>query len=149
MKIIKAKEKDFKEINELIEREFSYTTKGMPAIKQRIKQGNLVFIARNKNVFFGFIEFKLNEFTASLFGISVKKEFRKKGIGKKLLNFFVDYCKKKGTKKISLIVKKNNFKAKNLYKSKGFIKAQELNKKIDGSTIEKMELTLEEYLGVS
>jgi ribosomal protein S18 acetylase RimI-like enzyme len=142
MNILKAGKKDFNKISKLIKSEFPYTTKNLEKIDLRTKKGNFIFVAKEKRVFFGFIEFKLSEFNANFLGMAVKKEFRRKGIGKKLFDFFIDFCKENEVKTISLIVKKDNVKAKKLYKSKGFIKVKELEKKIENSTIEVMQLNL-------
>ncbi|MFH1664262.1 MAG: GNAT family N-acetyltransferase [archaeon] len=144
MKIIQAEKKHFSEINSLIEDEFPYTKKTIPEISLRERQGSSIFVAEEKKVFMGFIEFKLKGFEASLLGIAVKKEFRKKSIGKKLFDFFIEYCKKNSVKKISLLVKKENLHAKTIYKSRGFAEAGELEKKIDGFVINRMQLTLDE-----
>ncbi len=149
MRIIKATKKDFIQIKKLIEEEFPYTKTKMEKISDRIKKGNKIFVAKQENNFLGFVEFKLNKLDANFFGMVVKKESRRKGIGKKLFDFFIDFCKKNKISKVSLIVKKENIKAKNLYKSKGFVKSRELEKKIDGSIIEKMDLNLNEFKGVS
>jgi len=149
MQIIPAEKKHFSEINSLIEEEFSYTKKAMPKISLRLRQGSFIFVAEEKSVFFGFIEFKLKDFTACLLGMVTKKEFRGKNTGKKLIDFLIEFCRKNEIKKIFLIVKKENFNAKKLYSSKGFIKTRQLEKKIDGSVVERMELNLGEFSGVN
>ena len=53
------------------------------------------------------------------FAISVNKEYRKKGIGTKLMLEMIDYLKKSGYKKCSLSVQKANYAVK-FYLSLGF-----------------------------
>jgi len=142
MKIIKAEQKDFEEINCLAEEEFPYTKKNLDKIELRIKKGNFIFVAKDQKTFLGFIEFKLAGPLAFLFGLAVKKEFRGDGIGKKLFDFFIKFSQKNNITKISLIVKKDNLQAKKLYKSNGFVIVKELEKKIENSLIEEMELDL-------
>ena len=149
MIIIEPAKKDFKEINELVKTEFPYTKKKLKKTSSRLKQGNKIFLAKEKEKILGFIEFRFKDFTAELLGFAVKKEFQKKGVGKKLFSFFVEYCVEKGMKKIFLIVKKENLRAKNLYKSKGFFKTKDLKKKIDNSVIEEMQLALEDSIRIS
>lgn len=149
MNIIKAQKNDFNEINSLIEGEFPYTKKRMNKISDRLNDGSTVFVAKEKNNFFGFIEFKFNGCDAKLLGLAVKKNFREKGVGKKLFDFFLGLCKKSKIEKVSLIVKKNNFQAKKLYKSRDFIKTGVLKKKIEDKTIESMELNLRPLKGIS
>lgn len=149
MKIVKVRKKDFSEIQEMIESEFPYTKKTLEKTEARIKNKNLIFTAINGIKLLGFVEFKLNKEKAGFFGMAVKQKFRCKGIGKKLFRFFLDYCRKKQIKKISLIVKKDNLLAKKIYLSEGFFKVKELEKKIDGSIVEEMQLNLEEFKGTA
>ncbi|WP_295157534.1 GNAT family N-acetyltransferase [uncultured Brachyspira sp.] len=52
--------------------------------------------------------------------ISVLKEYWGNGVGRKLINYAVDYSKKNSIKKIELIVRTDNKRALKLYKSLGF-----------------------------
>lgn len=69
---------------------------------------------------FGFAGFKRTLDTADIMNIVVKKSFRNKGIGKKLLDFLIKEAKKQNIKNIFLEVNKNNFPALKLYKNFGF-----------------------------
>jgi ribosomal protein S18 acetylase RimI-like enzyme len=149
MKIVKARKKDFSGIQKMVESEFPYTKKTIEKIETRIKNKSLIFTAIKGKELLGFVEFKLNKEKAGFFGLVVKQEFRGKGIGRKLFSFFLDYCRKKQIKKISLIVKKDNLKAKNLYLSEGFFKVKELEKTIEDSTVEEMQLNLDEFKGIA
>ncbi len=149
MKISKVVKEDFDEISCLVKEEFPYTKKKMNSVERRIKDGSIIFTAQENNFFLGFIEFKVISSSAKLLGLAVKKEFRKKGAGKKLFDFLIDYSKKNNLKKIFLLVKEDNLKAKKLYKSKNFIKTGFLQKKIEGSKIEKRELNLTPFKGLS
>ena len=51
MKIIKAEQKDFNEINCLAEKEFPYTKKNLDKIELRIKKGNFIFVAKDQKTF--------------------------------------------------------------------------------------------------
>ena len=53
------------------------------------------------------------------FAISLKEEFRSKGIGTKLMTRMIEYLRENGYKQTSLDVKKANY-AVNLYKKVGF-----------------------------
>ncbi len=149
MEIIQAEKKDFNEINKLVENEFPYTKKTIEKINKRINNGNIIFTVKEKNNLVGFIEFKFKDFTVNLLGMAVKKEFRGNKIGKKLLDFLIELCRKKEIKEIMLIVKKNNFTAKKLYEKNGFVKTRELKHKIESSAIEEMKLNFNEYSGVN
>nr|WP_300364971.1 GNAT family N-acetyltransferase [Brachyspira sp.] len=52
--------------------------------------------------------------------ISVLKEYWGNGIGRKLIDYAIDYSKKKSIKKIELRVRTDNERALKLYKSLGF-----------------------------
>ena len=56
--------------------------------------------------------------------IIVKKDFRGKGYGKKLMNYAIDYAKNNGYKEISLGVNLDNYIAFKLYVDLGFTKIQ-------------------------
>lgn len=149
MEIIQAEKKDFNEINKLIEDEFPYTKKTLEKINKRIKKGSIIFAVKEKHNLLGFIEFKFKDFTANLLGMAVKKEFRGNKIGKNLLDFFVELCRKKEIKEIMLIVKKNNSIARRLYEKNGFVETRELKNKIESSAIVEMKLNLDEYSGIN
>jgi ribosomal protein S18 acetylase RimI-like enzyme len=59
------------------------------------------------------------------FGISLFKEYRNKGLGKKLMESMLELLKKKGYKRTSLAVQKDNY-AVNMYKNVGFSIMKEL-----------------------
>ena len=52
--------------------------------------------------------------------IIVSNNYRRQGIGSKLLEYLIDYCKKKNISNITLEVNENNIPAINLYKKYGF-----------------------------
>ena len=52
--------------------------------------------------------------------IFVSNNYRRQGIGSKLLKYLIDYCKKKNISNITLEVNKNNIPAINLYKKYEF-----------------------------
>ena len=59
------------------------------------------------------------------FGISLFKEYRNKGLGTKLMKSMLKLLKKKGYKKTSLAVQKDNYAVK-MYKNAGFSVIKEL-----------------------
>lgn len=61
--------------------------------------------------------------TAYLFGISIKKEFRGKGLGRMLLERIIEDVRKE-VKRIYLTVKPDNYVAIGLYRSLGFVDAE-------------------------
>ena len=57
--------------------------------------------------------------------LAVKKQYRRRGIAKKLILFLIDYLKEKYYQKLFLEVKSTNTNAINLYESLGFVKYNE------------------------
>ena len=64
--------------------------------------------------------------------IIVKKEYRNKGIGKKLMNFIIEYAKSLNYKELSLGVNLDNYNALNLYVKLGFDKIIYIGQDEDG-----------------
>ena len=64
--------------------------------------------------------------------IIVKKEYRNKGIGKKLMNFIIEYAKSLKYKELSLGVNLDNYNALNLYVKLGFDKIIYIGQDEDG-----------------
>lgn len=67
--------------------------------------------------------------------IIVKKDFRGKGYGKKLMNYAIEYAKSKGYKEISLGVNLDNYIAFKLYVDLGFTKIQYIGEDFDGKYV--------------
>lgn len=67
--------------------------------------------------------------------IIVKKEFRGKGYGKKLMNHIIEYAKRKEYKELSLGVNLDNYIALKLYVELGFNKIQYIGEDSDGKYI--------------
>ena len=57
---------------------------------------------------------------AKIISFAVKKEFRRQGIGSKLLRSAIERCKQKGKERILLEVRVSNTVAQRLYKKNGF-----------------------------
>lgn len=61
-----------------------------------------------------------------LYHLAVSKEYRKQGIGKKLLDMAIDLLKEKGIEKCHLFVNENNPEAKKFYKAAGWLKRDDI-----------------------
>ena len=90
-----------------------------------IKNQRVIVAEKEKNVI-GYILFNQNLYEAAIYKIVVSKDFRKKQIAFKIMEFFQDELKKNDVKKIFLEVRKNNILAINLYKKCGFIEIREI-----------------------
>lgn len=92
------------------------------------KQTNYVFflakcnheIAGLANCFINFSTFKGKQLI-NIHDFAVDPKFRRKGIGKEMMNAIVDYCKQNDLCKVTLEVRYDNPKAQNLYKQLGFV----------------------------
>lgn len=59
--------------------------------------------------------------TADIMNVSVKEEYRRKGLASKLLDALFEEGKKRGVKDFTLEVRENNHAARKLYEKKGFV----------------------------
>lgn len=96
-----------------------------------------VIVAENQKNIVGYILFNQILDEAEIYKIVVSKNFRKKQIAFKIMEFLLDELKKNNVKKIFLEVRKSNIPAINLYKKCGFIEIREIvdyytNPKEDG-----------------
>lgn len=58
---------------------------------------------------------------ADIMNVSVKEEYRRKGLASKLLDALFEEGKKRGVKDFTLEVRENNHAARKLYEKKGFV----------------------------
>jgi ribosomal-protein-alanine N-acetyltransferase len=149
MKIEKIKEQDFQEIISLIKAEFPYISFNVDKVKERLSTGRIfLFKAAEKQKLLGFIEIELLEGkVARINGLTVKEEFRNKGIAKKLLDYAVEFLKKKSMQRILLLVKEKNAAAKKVYNEAGFSFIGMYRRELDGAVVEEMEFDLKPEKG--
>ena len=69
----------------------------------------------------GIITYSIAQDTADIEGVVTVKQFRRKGVGKMLVQQVLDSLKAQGVGKVFLEVRASNEPAKNLYHSKGFL----------------------------
>ncbi len=96
-----------------------------------------VIVAEKENIIVGYVLFNQILDEAEIYKIVVSKDFRKKQIAFKIVEFLLDELKKNNVKKIFLEVRKSNIPAISLYKKCGFIDIREIidyytNPKEDG-----------------
>lgn len=72
---------------------------------------------KNREEIIGFICFRILEEESELLNIGVHPKERLKGIGKRLMKFYLDYCIERGVKRFFLEVNVNNFSAFHLYQT--------------------------------
>ena len=94
------------------------------ALEQELLNENRIYIlAKNENTneILGFAGISVIFNEAELMNIVVKKDKRKHGIGKALLEKIINICIENNIEVVKLEVNENNISARNLYKSCGFI----------------------------
>lgn len=72
---------------------------------------------KNPEKIIGFICFRIVGEESELLNIGVHPKERLKGIGKGLMNFYIDYCKERGVRSFFLEVSVNNLSAFHLYQT--------------------------------
>ncbi len=144
MEILRTEKKDIKEILPMIQREFPYAKMTPEKTLHRLHRKNFrIFKAVENGKIIGFLELeKLDYNSARINGLSVSPEHRKKGFGKQMVKFAVDYLEKKNIRRIIILVKQSNTDAKKLYEETGFKFMGLLENKIENETIEELELNL-------
>ena len=85
-----------------------------------------VIVAENEKKVIGYILFNQILDEAEIYKIVVLKDFRKKQIAFKIIEFLLNELKKSDVKKIFLEVRKSNIPAINLYKKCEFIDIREI-----------------------
>ena len=85
---------------------------------QKYPEGFIV--ARDKGKILGYAVGEAQKDCGKIILIAVHPAWRKKGVGKKLANFYIEHLKKKNLKEIFLRVRKNNLAAISFYKNLGF-----------------------------
>jgi ribosomal protein S18 acetylase RimI-like enzyme len=86
----------------------------------------IVLLAETENVFCGLLVAFENFSTFSakpminIHDVIVLKEYRKKGIGRQLMNALIEEAKRRKCSRITLEVRKDNDKAQNLYRDLDF-----------------------------
>lgn len=78
------------------------------------------YIALYGDVVIGYMGFQSIFSEAFITNVAIKKDFRSLGYGKKLMEYFIDVCKKENIARASLEVKTTNKPALSLYSKLGF-----------------------------
>lgn len=112
--------KDFKDIME-IEREAFSPRNPVYDIYIYVTYGSDLLVADIGGKVVGYIAIMdIDRENSKIVSLAVKKEFRRRGIGTKLLSTAIERCKERNKKKILLEVRVSNYIAQKLYKKMGF-----------------------------
>ena len=91
-------------------------------LKSELMGPNKVYIVAKQNEeIVGFAGFMRNLLEVEIMNIVVKKNYRRKGIGKLLLQKMIEKAKNDGAREIFLEVNENNKIARQLYQNAGFV----------------------------
>ncbi len=103
-----------------IDREAFSPTNAAYDVYLYLKYGHILVAELNKKVVGYVTVMELEGGDAKIMSIAVKKEFRRMGIGSKLLDEAIKWCRARGKRRLLLEVRVSNIPAQNLYKKKGF-----------------------------
>ena len=123
-KIEKMTISDLEEIKDVLEKDFDDFWKDN-TLKEELLSNYSYFITiklSKTNEILGFAGFKKTLDTADIMNIVVRKDFRNKKIGKKLLDSLIQKAKEQDIKTIFLEVNSKNLPALKLYENIGFKK---------------------------
>ena len=123
-KIEKMTISDLEEIKDILEKDFDDFWK-VNTLKEELLSNYSYFITiklDKTNEIIGFAGFKKTLDTADIMNIVVRKDFRNKKIGKKLLSTLIKKAKEQDIKTIFLEVNSKNLPALKLYENIGFKK---------------------------
>ena len=124
LKIEKMTISDLEEIKDVLEKDFDDFWKDN-TLKEELLSNYSYFITiklSKTNEILGFAGFKKTLDTADIMNIVVRKDFRNKKIGKKLLTSLIQKAKEQDIKTIFLEVNSKNLPALKLYENIGFKK---------------------------
>ncbi len=130
MVIEKLKKEDFVKYKELIDEAFDTNTdiNSYSKYNPENESYEIVVIKENEDIIATLTMYKLNLFTFSfqptieLFNVAVKKEFKRKGLGKLLIDYVKEYAKKNGYKTIHLTCLEEEKDVHLFYENVGFKK---------------------------
>lgn len=144
--MLNAQKKDAKDILPLIQEYFSYTEIDENELTRRLGDATFVYhIAREDTNFKGYAEWEIIDTknkTIRLNGIATQKEFQGKGVAHSLMQAGEKTARKKGIKKMVLLVASTNHAAKELYAKNGWNFSRTHIKKINGEKTEVWEKEL-------
>lgn len=126
---LKLFEKEHKEYDSSLNLNWTFGKVGTKYYKNRIlKENGCVLIAIVDNKIVGYLcggisekeAYKIPSITAELENTFVLEEYRSKGIGKKLYDKFIKWCKNKNVKKVKVKASAQNLLAIKFYRNNDF-----------------------------
>ena len=93
----------------------------LTAVENQLKSGNGVWLITEENgIPCGYALGSIVCGEAELYRIAVSDDFRRRGLGDKLLTGFIEECRRRDSEKILLEVRSRNIPAISLYRKAGF-----------------------------
>ena len=106
--------------------QWTFSERGKTYFKKLIEEGT-VWVAEDNNKVIGYLAGSVEgtpsyatKSIAELDNFYIDKEYRKKGIGKKLVQEFKEYCMKLGVEEMKVTASSKNMNAREFYKYIGF-----------------------------
>lgn len=132
MIVEKLKRKDLPKYKELIDEAFdgSQPIENYLSYDEENDSYEIVVLKENEDIVATVTMYKLDLFTFSfqptieLFNVAVKQDYRRKNLGKILINYVVDYAKEHGYKTIHLTCLESEENVHSFYENVGFKKAE-------------------------
>ncbi|MFR4985946.1 MAG: ribosomal protein S18-alanine N-acetyltransferase [Lachnospirales bacterium] len=122
IQILKMTKEHIKDVHKIEEDSFSIPWSEKAFYDELTKNKMAIYIVAKKDneiIGYGGMWHVINE--GHITNVAVKKEYRGKGVGSKIIGAFIDIAKEKEMIGITLEVRVSNDIAKNLYKKNGFI----------------------------
>lgn len=126
LRICKCSFKNLRKVYEVELESFEHPYPFPIFLSYLISKPNGFLIAKINNQIVGYIIGITKKNIGTIVSIAVKKDYRKKGIGKKLLDSIIEYFKSKNVSLINLQVRIDNYEAISFYEKNGFKKVKVL-----------------------
>ena len=104
---------------------YSRNKKDLFDVKDYHKRGGSFWVAEDGNKIIGMVGVRLSDEGMKVKALRVHPEYRKLGIGRKLMNILEEYCKKHKVIELILGVNKESLPAIKLYESLGYKRYKE------------------------
>ncbi|MEM3407538.1 MAG: ribosomal protein S18-alanine N-acetyltransferase [Nitrososphaerota archaeon] len=124
IKIHKCSFKDLRKVYEIELESFDHPYPFPIFVGYLIKYSNGFLIAKINDQIVGYVIGIAEKNVGTIVSIAVKKDYRRKGIGKKLLNSIIEYFKSRSVSLINLQVRIDNYEAISFYEKNGFKKVR-------------------------
>jgi ribosomal-protein-alanine N-acetyltransferase len=124
IKIHKCSFKDLRKVYEVELESFDHPYPFSVFLNFLLKEPNGFLIAKMNDQIVGYVIGVTEKNIGTIVSIAVKKDYRRKGIGKKLLDYIIEYFKLKNISIINLQVRIDNYEAISFYENNGFKKVK-------------------------